>query len=120
MIKHYVEYLFPNIFVSEHSVEEVAERKVKAVNMPNGCFGFRFFDREVTSTNGETIAGDRENVSGWYYQGEKMTLEQVRATYGMDGNYRKLIENMEINGYDTVVKNKFDQFIHFNDNDTVL
>lgn len=94
MLKHYVEYLYPGILVSETSVKEVAERDVKAVDLSDGCFGFRFFDRTVTVIDGETLTGDRKNVSGWYYQGEKMTLEQVKATYGSDHNYRILISNM--------------------------
>lgn len=88
MLKHYVEYLYPGILFSETSVKEVAERDVKAVDISDGCFGFRFFDRTVTVIDGETLTGDRKNVSGWYYQGEKMTLEQVKATHGSDHNYR--------------------------------
>ena len=49
-----------------------------------------------------------------------MTLEQVKATYGSDHNYRILISNMENNGYGAVVKTKFGQFMPLNDNDTVL
>ena len=120
MLKHYVEYLYPGILFSETSVKEVAERDVKAVDISDGCFGFRFFDRTVTVIDGETLTGDRKNVSGWYYQGEKMTLEQVKATHGSDHNYRMLISNMENNGYGTVVKTKFGQFMPLNDNDTVL
>ena len=120
MLKHYVEYLHPGIIFSESSVEEIAERDVKAVNMPDSCFGFRFFDRTVTDIDGETLAGGRKNVSGWYLQGEKMTLEQVKAIYGSDHNYRILISNMEGNGYGAVVKTKFGQFIPLNNNDTVL
>lgn len=120
MLKHYVEYLYPGIIVSETSVKEVAERDVKSVDLSDGCFGFRFFDRTVTVIDGETLTGDRKNVSGWYYQGEKMTLEQVKATYGSDRNYRILISNMENNGYGAVVKTKFGQFMPLNDNDTVL
>lgn len=116
MLKHYVEY---RILFSETSVKEVSERDVKAVNMPDGCFGFRFFDRTVTVIDGETLKGDRKNVSGWYYQGEKMTLEQVKATYGSDHDYRILIAIMEHNGYGALVKTKFG-FMPLNDNDTVL
>ena len=120
MLKHYVEYLYPGILVSETSIVEVAERDVKAVTIPDDCFGFRFFDRTVTVIDGEILTGDRKNVSGWYYQGEKMTLEQVKAIYGSDPKYRILIANMEGNGMGTVVKTKFGQFLRLYDNDTIL
>ena len=83
MLKHYVEFLYPGLFVSEASVEEIAERDVKKVELPDNCFGFCFFDRTVTVIDGQTLTGDRKNVSGWYYQGEKMTLEQVKPFSAM-------------------------------------
>ena len=42
MLKHYVEFLYPGLFVSEASVEEIAERDVKKVELPDNCFGFCF------------------------------------------------------------------------------
>lgn len=120
MLKHYVEFLYPGLFVSEASVEEIAERDVKKVELPDNRFGFCFFDRTVTVIDGQTLTGDRKNVSGWYYQGEKMTLEQVKAVFGNDSNYRILISNMEGNGWNAVVRTKFDQFMPLEDNDTVL
>lgn len=120
MLKHYVEYLYPGIIVSETSVSEIPERDVKKVELPDGSFGFRFFDRTVTVVDGETLTGDRKNVSGWHYQGEKMTIEQVKATFGNDGKHRILISNMENNGYTAVVKTRFGQFLPLNDNDTII
>ena len=120
MLKHYVEFLYPGLFCSEASVEEIAERDVNKVELPDNCFGFCFFDRTVTVIDGQTLTGDRKNVSGWYYQGETMTLEQVKAVFGNDSNYRILISNMESNGYNAVVRTKFDQFMPLEDNDTVL
>ena len=110
MLKHYVEYLYPSIFVSETSVSEISERDVAKIELSDNCFGFRFFDRTVTFVDGEILTGERKNVSGWHYQGEKMTLEQVKATYGNDEN----------NGYVSVVKTKFGQFMPLNDGDTVI
>lgn len=120
MLKHYVEYLYPGIIVSETSVSEIPERDVSKVEVSGNCFGFRFFDRTVTVVDGETLTGDRKNVSGWHYKGEKMTLEQVKATFGNDGKHDNLIFNMENNGYAAVVKTKFGQFMPLNDNDTVI
>ncbi len=120
MLKHYVEYLYPDIIVSETSVSEIPERDVKKIELSDDCFGFRFFDRTVIVVDGETLTGDRKNVSSWYYQGEKMTLEQVKAAYGNDGKHDILISNMENNGYVSVVKTKFGQFMPLNDDDTVI
>ena len=120
MLKHYVEYLYPGIIVSETSVSEIPERDVSKVNISDRCFGFRFFDRTVTVVDGELLTGDRKNVSGWHYQGEKMTLEQVKATNGNDGKYDILISNMECNGWSTVVKTKFGQFMPLESDDTVI
>lgn len=120
MLKHFVEYLYPGIIVSETSVEEVAERDVKKVEVSDSCFGFRFFDRTVSVVDGETLTGDRKNVSGWFYQGERMTLNEVKERFGNDRNYSILISNMENNGYDAVVKTRFGQFMPLNKEDTVI
>ena len=50
----------------------------------------------------------------------KDTMEQVKAVFGNDSNYRILISNMEGNGWNAVVRTKFDQFMPLEDNDTVL
>ena len=116
MLKHFVERLYPGIICSETTVCEIPERDVKAVQLAGDCFGFRFFDKTVTVVDGETLTGSRKNVSGWYYQGEKMTIDQVKATFGHDAI---LISNMENNGYTEVVKTRFG-FMPLNDNDTVI
>ncbi|MCI8655787.1 MAG: hypothetical protein HFJ48_08055 [Clostridia bacterium] len=120
MLKHFVEYLYPGVFVSETSVEEIAERDTKKVTFSDGCFGFRFFDKSVTVVDGETLTGERKNISNWYYQGEKMTLAEVKEKHGDDRDYHILISNMENNGYNAVVKTKFGQFIPLNDGDTII
>ena len=120
MLKHYVEYLYPGILFSETSVSEISERDVSKVSISDNCFGFRFFDRTVTVVDGEILTGNTKNISGWYYKGEKMTLEQVKATYGNDDNYRILIFNMECNDVGAVVKTKFGQFMPLRDEDEVI
>ena len=120
MLKHYVEYLHPGIFVSETSVSEIPERDVSKIEISDNCFGFRFFDRTVTVVDSEMLTGDIKNISGWYYRGEKMTLEQVKATFGNDSEYSSLISNMECNDVGAVVKTKFGQFIPLNDGDEMI
>ena len=120
MLKHYVEYLSPGIFISETSVSEISERDVKKVEIPDNCFGFRFFDRTVTVIDGEMLTGDRKNISNWYYKGEKMTLDQVKETFGNDSKYKNLIWNMEHNNYSAVVKTQFGQFMPLADGDKII
>lgn len=120
MLKHYVEYLHPGIIVSETSVSEISERDVSKVEISDNCFGFRFFDRTVTVVDGEMLTGDRKNISGWHYCGEKMTLDQVKATFGNDSKYSILISNMECNDVRAVVRTQFGQFIPLNDGDQII
>lgn len=120
MLKHYVEYQYFGIPFSETSVREISERDVSKVSISDNCFGFRFFDRTMTVVDGEILTGNRKNISGWYYKGEKMTLEQVKATLGNDDNYRILISKMGCNDVSTVVKTKFGQFRPLHDGDEVI
>lgn len=119
MLKHYVEFLTPGLIVSNSSVEEIAERDPNKVELSDGCFGFRFFDRTEVVVDGETLTGSRKNVSGWYYKGEKMTLDQVKAVNNI-GEYNILISNMECNHWDAVVKTDFGQFMELHKNDVVI
>ena len=119
-LKHYIEYLYPGIFLSNSSVSEIPERDVSKVSIPDDCCGFRFFDRTETVLDGEILIGHRKNISGWYYKGEKMTIEQVKATYGYDHNYSILISNMECNDVGAVVKTKFGNFMPLHDEDEVI
>lgn len=116
MLKHYVEY---RLNCEEKITVEIATRNVEKIEIPDNCLGFRFFDRSVTVINGETLTGDKKNLSGWYYLGEEMTLEQVKETYGDDKNYKILIFNMENNGY-KIVKTKSGKLIPLKENDTVI
>lgn len=120
MLKHYVEYLHPGIIVSETSVREISERDVSKVEISDNCFGFRFFDRTVTFVDGEMFTGKRKNISGWHYRGKKMTLNQVKATFGNDSKYSILISNMECNDVRAVVRTQFGQFIPLNDDDQII
>lgn len=121
MLKHYVEFLYPGFFCSGISVEEIDERDAKKVKVPDNCYAFRFFDMTVTVVDGEILRGDRKNESGYYYyQAEKMTLEQVKTTFGNDWNYRNLISYMETYGYKEAIKTRFGYVKELNDNDIVL
>ena len=127
MLKHYVEYLYPGILFSiskafkpNSSFSEISERDVSKVSISENCIGFRFFDRTETVLDGEILICHRKNISGWYYKGEKMTIEQVKETYGNDDNFRIIISSMECNDVEFVVKTRFGQFIPLHYKDEVI
>lgn len=119
MLKHYVEILSPGTVVCYSSVEEIAERDPNKVELTDDCFAFRFFDRTIIVTDGKTRTGSKKNVSGWYYKGEKMTLDQVKAANNT-GEYNTLIFNMECDHLDAVVKTDFGKFVELHENDVVI
>ena len=120
MLKHYVEYMFPGVRVQETSVREIPERDVSMVKISDDHIAFRFFDRNEAVEDGEILAGNRKNVSGWHYLGEKMTLKQVVMTYGNDGKHNTLINSMVLEDWSAVVKARSGQFFPLMPEDTVI
>jgi hypothetical protein len=118
MLKHYVEFIYPGIMLSESKNKEIVNRNPKEISIPEGSFGFRFTDREeVELADGEILTGKLKNNSGWYYQGKKMSLEDVKREMP---NEEILIDNMKCNGFKYIVWTKFGQAIPLYENDTVL
>ena len=117
--KHYVEYLHAAIPFFKTSVEEVRERIVEKVVLTGDKLAFRFFDKTAAVIDGETLTGDPRNHTGWYYKGEKLSLEEVRAMYGTDA-WNDTISRCEENGYTTFVKTNLGQLFPLEDSDTVL
>lgn len=118
MLKHYVEFLYPGIFTSESSSKQVEKRDSNLIEIPEGSFGFRFYDiEEFTTESGKILKGEIENYSGWYYKGQKMSLEDVKIQMP---EKEILISNMEINGWDYIVFTKYGQAFPLNINDSVI
>lgn len=116
--RHYVEFLYPGIIVSETSVKELKEGERDNIQMPDGAFGYRFFEVMETKTDdGEVLKSKRRNVSNWYYEGKKLSLVDVETLYPKE---KILISNMRNNNWMYVVKTKFGQFIPFLEGDVVL
>lgn len=121
MLKHYVEYLFQSVLTSETSVSEITERDVINLSkIPDNCVGLRFFDRSATIVDGETLLGNKKNISGWFLRGEKMTLEQIKVAYGSDSKYETLIWNMENNHWHTAVRTRFGRFMIMESDDKII
>jgi hypothetical protein len=118
MIKHYIEFLYPGIFVAESSAEEVNSRDIDKIKIPENCHGFRFYDRQETiAEDGETLSGEPRNYSGTYYRGRAMTLKDVKSELP---DHRNLIENMEGNSWKKIVKTIFGNFYPLKDLDQIL
>lgn len=114
MLKHYVERQTFDILVPNSYITEVEERNPAQIEPSEFCFRFRFFDRTEEVIDGETLTGKEKNVSGWYYFGQRMTLEEVN---GM--NLPNLISHMKETGL-SAVRTKFNQFFLLGENDIVL
>lgn len=117
MLKHYVEFFYPGSFFPETRVREIQDRTSPATNVPEGAYGWRVFSQETITMGGETLTGKPKDYGPMVYFGEIMTLEDVRA---LGGDYRILISNMEINGWDRVVRTVRGNFQPLNDGDVVL
>lgn len=114
----YVEFYYPGAFFDETSTREVKTRDVKSVSVPDGAFGFRFFDVMSTEEGGVRMSSARLNVSPMYYYGGRiMTLDEVRQEMP---EARILISNMEGNGYARVIKCGTSNFRPFKDDDIFI
>lgn len=102
-IKHYVEYYYPGFFVSESSEEEIEG----GLKFPKNAYGFRFFDRKISSDNETEMKSDKLNISPLHFiGGERMTLAEVKEKMP---EKNILINNMETNDYPEIVNTKFGQ-----------
>lgn len=122
MLKHYVKFFYPGAFVAETEVEEVKSRDAQKIKVPEGSYGFRFFDRqEITAENEnhepETLRGKPKNYSGMFYFGRIMTLDDVKREMP---DATILISNMETNNWDKVVKTRMGNIQPFEEKDTII
>lgn len=104
MVKHYVEYVCPAIRSPILHTMEIEERDVSKVTVIDGCSGFRFFDITEIEFEGEILRGERKNISGWYYRGEKMNIEVAIKLYKNDDIQYTHLTNYKYNGCSRVCK----------------
>lgn len=116
MTKHYVEFLFPGIIVSESSVLEIKDRNAR-IKPPQGAYAYQFFDREEVEMNGETLTGSPKNRSGRYFLGGTVkTRKQVARE--MPGSI--LESNMLCNKMDRVVMTSAGQAMEIHPGDVIV
>jgi len=121
MIKTFIEFLYPGIFVSESSAQEIDHKDPKKVVIPKNCFGFRFYDCEIVKSKkypNETLVGRAKNHSGWFYiNSEILTLKEVEKKMP---EATILISNMKINKWKKIVNTSFGQSLQLRAGDTIL
>ena len=116
MLKTYVEFFYPGVFISETTIQELPSRK-STVELPEGAYGYRLFSRSEVEQDGEVLVGPPKDYSPTTYYGIERTLEQVR---NLPGDNTILISNMEINNWDRVVFTQYGQCFPLNPDDIVV
>lgn len=117
-VQTYLEILYPGVMFSETEQKKVLSRDPSKVKIPNKAYGFRFYDRtEITTADGELLAGQPKNYSGTFYFGKEMTIDDVRREIP---NPSTLLSNMRSNGWKKVVKTRLGNFQPLTLEDTVL
>lgn len=117
MLKHYVEFSYPESFVSEDVIREVAERNPALITLPKYAYAYRFFDRTEIIVDGEKLVGEPKNFSPLTYLGKVYTLEQVKAEFP---KAKVLISNIECNGWERVIKTRWGIWIPLWEDGTVI
>jgi hypothetical protein len=103
MMKHFVVYLFPGVFMSEPETKEIpiCDPALALAVMPKGAYAFYFINRDEELFGTYCWHGKCDNRSGTFYAGGKVFEEDEipaeaqdlsyedhrRAVLARDGNY---------------------------------
>lgn len=115
--KSYVEKIYRGILFSESSTKEVKERNPMQVENDGKMQGFRFYDKEFVVDGKKSYDGEISNYSSWIYFGKRLSLDEVKAQYGNNPDYRILISNMENNNYQYVCHTQVGSFLPMDEKD---
>lgn len=117
MIKHYVEFAYPGLFVSETESRKVKSRTTPS-NIPKDSFAYRFYCVEEKQSGERTLRSDRFNISGWHYVGgEVLTPEEVAKKYPNEGI---LLSNIRNNDIKRIVRTRMGTFNELYKEDVVV
>ncbi len=99
--KTFVEFLYPGSFVDNVSTEEVQTRDPYSVKVPEGSFGFRYYDVVFATvvSEGETVeleSNELNRSKTYFYGGRIMTPAQVRKEYPKQDILLRNIENNKV------------------------
>lgn len=115
MTRHYVEFYFPGSFFAETSVKEIGDRD-DVFKIPKGCYGYCFFDREEVMVDGEKLTGKRKNQSGMVFFGKKYSVKELKRKFPDE---KRLISNVERNGFEFAVRTVIGNWQPVREGDTV-
>ena len=95
-IRHYVAFYCPGILMDEATSEEVETRDQKNRVVPNGYYGYRYYDIMESIVDGIEMKSDEINKSGMYYQGARiLTTQDVQGEDLPERKTKKLIEMID-------------------------
>lgn len=109
--KSYVVKIYKGILFSEPSVAEVTERDPMQIKNDGQMQGFSFYDKEYVVDGEKRYEGETKNYSNWIFFGKRLSLDEIKAQYGNNPDYRILISNMEGNGYQYVCHTQAGSFL---------
>ena len=111
----YIEFVYPGTLFNETSTKEVKSRDTARVNVPDGAFGFKFFDilEATVEADGKSVklTSARINESPMFYYGGRI-YTRAEAAREIPNN-RTLLSNMDGNGWDRVIKTRAGDFQPF-------
>ena len=117
MKQTFIEYLYPGLIVCETSITEVNNRNTPK-NIPESCIAFRFFDKIIVKIEEETLKGEANNFSGWYYlNGKEYSLSEMETKHP---HLTTAIFNMKNNKKNRAVVTNWGQVFLLEDNDVIL
>ena len=120
--KTYIEYLEHGVTRIEGKIDEVLDRELKSIKLPDKAYGFRFFEFIVAQVEVDCslieLRNKRINESpAYYYKARVLTHKEVIE--GIPNN-EKLLLYMNINGWDKVIQTRTGQFLEFREGDVIL
>jgi len=120
--KTYIEFVYPGYILNETSTKEVKSRDTAKVKVPDGAFGFKFFDilEATVEADGKPVklTSARINESPMYYYGGRI---YTRAEVAREvPNNQILLANMDSKGWDKVIKTRARNFQPFEKTDVFV
>lgn len=118
--KTFVEFYFPGSVCSETSTRETSTRDPMKIEVPKGCFAFRFFDQDSEEVEvfgkKKTILDDMKNISPTYYLEGKVIDRSEAKCRGMT----VLLANMRCNRWKHCILTPQGQAFPVEEKDVIL
>ncbi len=122
---HYVEFYSRGQVTSETNHTLVLSRNPLAVDVPEGSYGFKFFDMVYDLSDDDPLP-IRRNDSGMYYTGgtiktiDDIKFEMLQSNMLERVVYENILDNMEKNNWEKMIKTPAGTYQPFRPNDVLL